>query len=89
MQALRFIAQWVREHAGESPSLKEIAAGLGLSSLASAHGLVDALQTRGMVTRLYGMSRSLEVTEKGRVAFQHIEAKNYMAVMQLAAYREG
>jgi repressor LexA len=82
IQTLRFISEWIREH-GFSPSLQEIAAGLGVSSLASAHGLVEALTNRGMVTRLYGMSRSLEVTEKGRVAFQHIEAKNYMAVMQL------
>jgi repressor LexA len=82
IQALRFISEWIREP-GFSPSLQEIAVGLGGKAVSTVHGLVEALQNRGLVTRLYGMSRSLEVTEKGRVAFQQIEAKNWPAVMQL------
>jgi repressor LexA len=82
IQTLRFISEWIRDH-GFSPSLQEIAKGLGGKSVSTVHGLVEALQNRGLVSRLYGMSRSLEVTEKGRVAFLQIEAKNWQAVMQL------
>ena len=82
IQTLRFVSEWIQEH-GFSPSLQEIAKGLGSKSVSTVHGLVEALQNRGLVTRLYGMSRSLEVTEKGRLAVQQIEAKNWPAVVNL------
>jgi len=82
IQTLRFVSEWIQEH-GFSPRLQEIAKGLEVSSVSTAHGLVEALQIRGLVSRLYEMSRSLEVPEKGRVAIQQIEAKNWPAVMQL------
>jgi repressor LexA len=68
IQTLRFVARWLAEHEGESPSLQEIADGLGLSSLSSVHGKVRALRERGMIVKLDGVSRSIELTERGKLA---------------------
>jgi repressor LexA len=44
---------------GYSPSYEEIAAGLGLNSLATVHKHVTNLQTKGMLQRAHNRSRSI------------------------------
>ncbi len=46
---------------GYSPSYEEIAAGLGLSSLATVHKHVTNLQTKGLLQRAHNRSRSIDV----------------------------
>ena len=46
---------------GYSPSYEEIAAGLGLNSLATVHKHVTNLQNKGMLQRAHNRSRSIDV----------------------------
>ncbi|MGA8937917.1 MAG: S24 family peptidase, partial [Acidobacteriaceae bacterium] len=46
---------------GYSPSYEEIAAGLGLSSLATVHKHVTNLQNKGLLQRTHNRSRSIDV----------------------------
>ena len=55
-----FISGLIRDE-GFSPSLQEIADGLGLKSRSSARDVVLRLQKKGPVTFLPGRSRSIEV----------------------------
>lgn len=57
-----FIKEYTVEH-NFSPSYREIAAGLGLSSVASVAEHVDHLVTAGALRRAPGAARSLEVVD--------------------------
>lgn len=46
---------------GYSPSYEEIAAGLGLSSLATVHKHITNLQRKGLLQRTHNRSRSIDV----------------------------
>lgn len=46
---------------GYSPSYEEIAAGLGLNSLATVHKHVTNLQNKGLLQRAHNRSRSIDV----------------------------
>lgn len=59
-QVLDFVEAHDREH-GIAPSLEEIAAHLGLSSVSNAHQHVEALIRRGFLRRDPNKSRALEV----------------------------
>jgi repressor LexA len=48
---------------GYSPSLEEIGAGLGLSSVATVHKHVTLLVEKGYVRRTWNQNRSIELTE--------------------------
>jgi repressor LexA len=62
-QVLDFISDFVEKH-GYSPSYEELAAGLGLASLATVHKHILALETKHYLKRSYNQSRSIEVTPK-------------------------
>jgi repressor LexA len=62
-QVLDYIAGFVEEH-GYSPSYEELAHGLDLSSVATVHKHIEALQSRGYLRRSFNQSRSLEVSNK-------------------------
>ena len=49
---------------GYSPSYEEIAAGLGLASLATVHKHIQALESKKYLSRNYNHSRSLEIGER-------------------------
>jgi repressor LexA len=62
-----FISRFVAER-GYSPSFEEIAEGLGLSSLATVHKHVSNLEKKGLLTRDYNRSRSIDlVAPKGKL----------------------
>src|SRR5436309_3943233 len=59
-QVYDLISRFVAEK-GYSPSFEEIAKGLGLSSLATVHKHVSNLQKKGLLTRDYNRSRSIDL----------------------------
>ena len=62
-----FISRWVAEK-GYSPSFEEIAQGMNLSSLATVHKHVSNLEKKGLLTRDYNRSRSIDLLPpKGRL----------------------
>jgi repressor LexA len=60
---LSFLAGFI-EKRGYSPSYEEIAAGLGLASLATVHKHMLSLESKQYVTRGFNQSRSLEISRK-------------------------
>src|SRR5207302_11083847 len=62
-----FISRFVAEH-GYSPSFEEIGNGLDLSSLATVHKHITNLEKKGLLTRDYNRSRSIDLLPpKGRL----------------------
>jgi repressor LexA len=62
-QVLDFIWGFVEEN-GYSPSYEEIAAALGLASLATVHKHISALEAKNYLRRAFNQSRSLELSAK-------------------------
>jgi len=62
-EVMEFLSTFV-DHNGYSPSYEEIAAGLGLASLATVHKHIQALEAKQYLRRSYNHSRSLEVGER-------------------------
>jgi repressor LexA len=66
-QVLDFIANFVDEN-GYCPSFEEIARGLELASLATVHKHITNLEKKGLLTRDYNRSRSIDLLPpKGRL----------------------
>jgi repressor LexA len=66
-QVYDFISRFVAEN-GYSPSFDEIGKGLDLSSLATVHKHVTNLEKKGLLTRDYNRSRSIDLLPpKGRL----------------------
>lgn len=66
-EVLDFLVAYI-ERNGYSPSFEEVAMGLNLSSLATVHKHVTALEQKGYVKRRYNESRSIEVSPEYRKA---------------------
>lgn len=62
-QVMDFLSGFIEKH-GFSPSYEEIAAGLGLASLATVHKHVQCLEAKQYLRRSYNHSRSLEIGER-------------------------
>ncbi|MEE8558855.1 MAG: transcriptional repressor LexA [Myxococcota bacterium] len=63
------IYEYVRsflEREGYAPSLEEIAAHFGLSSVATVHKHIENLVEKGLLRKLWNRSRSLELVERTR-----------------------
>src|SRR5438270_1056715 len=66
-QVYDYISRFVAEK-GYSPSFEEIGHGLGLSSLATVHKHISNLENKGLLTRDYNRSRSIDLLPpKGRL----------------------
>lgn len=59
-QILDFISQYIQLN-GSSPTLQEIADAMGLSSLATVHEHLQALQKKGVIKRFEGAVRGIEI----------------------------
>lgn len=59
-EVFNYINRFIRNN-GFSPSLEEIAGGVGLSSLATVHKHLDNLQKKGLIKRHWNRGRSIEV----------------------------
>jgi len=64
-QVLEFLGNFVSAR-GYSPSLEEIAEGLGLSSLATVHKHLKNLEAKGLLLRRWNHSRSIELSAEAR-----------------------
>lgn len=60
---LDFVNQYIAKH-GTSPTLVEIAKAMRLSSLATVHEHLAALSRKGVIRRLSGVARGIEVLKK-------------------------
>ncbi len=66
-QIYDFISEFVQKN-GYSPSFEEIGAGMGLNSLATVHKHISNLEKKGLLTRDYNRSRSIDLLPpKGRL----------------------
>src|SRR6201981_2876302 len=59
-QVYDFISEFVQKN-GYSPSFEEIGRGLELSSLATVHKHISNLEKKGLLTRDYNRSRSIDL----------------------------
>ena len=62
-QILEFITQYIQKN-GFSPSLREIAEALGVSSLATVHEHLTTMVKKGIIKRYHGAARGIEVVGK-------------------------
>lgn len=62
-QILDFIAQYIQRN-GYSPTLMEIAKALGVSSLATVHEHLEAMEKKKVIKRFDGSVRGIEILDK-------------------------
>jgi repressor LexA len=65
-QMLDCIEQFIQRN-GYSPTLDEIGAEMGLSSLATVHKHLQNLEAKGLIRRNWNHSRAIEVTQRAHV----------------------
>jgi repressor LexA len=82
-EVIDFLSNFTNSH-GYSPSYEEIAAGLGLNSLATVHKHVTNLQTKGLLQRAHNRSRSIDVIpqRKARAAMDRLPLLGRIAAGQ-------
>ncbi len=61
-QILGFIKQYIQSN-GSAPTLKQIAESIGVSSLATVHEHLQALEAKGLITRKSGKMRSIDLAK--------------------------
>lgn len=61
-QILDFIKQFIQSN-GSAPTLKQIAEAIDVSSLATVHEHLQALEEKGLLKRKHGKNRSMELTQ--------------------------
>ena len=62
-QILNFISQYIQKN-GYSPTLTEIAEAIGVSSLATVHEHLAAMEKKGVIKRYKGAVRGIELVDK-------------------------
>ena len=62
-QILDFLSQYIQTN-GYSPTLQEIADAMGLSSLATVHEHLQALERKGVIKRYEGAVRGIEIVDE-------------------------
>jgi repressor LexA len=87
-QVYDFISRFVTER-GYSPSFEEIGGGLGLNSLATVHKHITNLEKKGLLTRDYNRSRSIDLLPpKGKLK-QSMAVNSMMALPLLGRIAAG
>jgi SOS-response transcriptional repressor LexA len=59
-ECLAFLRGYIEEH-DAAPSLDEIAEALNIKSKSGSHRLLSALERRGYITRIHGVSRAISL----------------------------
>ena len=62
-QIIDFLAQYIQRH-GYSPTLQDIASAIGVSSLATVHEHLAALQKKGVIKKYEGSVRGIELLDR-------------------------
>jgi repressor LexA len=81
MSRQQVILAFILEHnkaKGYSPTLREIGDGIGLKSPSSVHRYLKALEKQGLIKRLNGSARAIEV----------IMDRNTLSEVQVLEYRD-
>lgn len=71
-QIVEFISQYIQK-SGYSPTLSEIAEAIGVSSLATIHEHLQALEKKGVIRKFDGAIRGIEIVDKPSVESASIE----------------
>lgn len=71
-QIVEFINQYIQRH-GYSPTLAEIAEAIGVSSLATVHEHLQALEKKGIIRKYEGAIRGIELVNKDVVNVSTVE----------------
>ena len=79
LAVLDFIQDFTEEN-GHSPSYREIMEGLGLSSVSAVAEHIDNLVEKGILKKIPGEARSLEVMD-----YKHVETVNLFKVRMMDA----
>jgi repressor LexA len=61
-EILDFVSQYI-QHTGYAPTLAEIAKSLGVSSLATVHEHLEAMEAKGIIKRKSGSTRGIEILD--------------------------
>ncbi len=78
-QLLDYLNDYIRQF-GYAPTLQEIGAYFGLSSLATIHKHLKNLESKGCIKRKWNHSRALEMVDDGtRVAAKELQMAGYVA----------
>ena len=62
-QILDFIRQYIQKY-GYSPTLNEIAQAIGVTSIATVHEHINAMEKKGVIRRPRGEIRGIEITDR-------------------------
>ena len=87
-QVYDFISRFVTEK-GYSPSFEEIGGGLGLNSLATVHKHITNLEKKGLLTRDYNRSRSIDLLPPRGKLKQSMAVNSMMALPLLGRIAAG
>lgn len=71
-QIVEFISQFIQKN-GYSPTLSEIAEAIGVSSLATVHEHLQALEKKGIIRKFEGAIRGIEVVDRPSVESSSLE----------------
>ncbi|KKT87939.1 MAG: LexA repressor [Candidatus Collierbacteria bacterium GW2011_GWD2_45_10] len=71
-QIVEFISQFIQKN-GYSPTLSEIAQAIGVSSLATVHEHLQALEKKGIIRKFDGAIRGIEVVDRPSVELASLE----------------
>lgn len=71
-QIVEFISQFIQKN-GYSPTLSEIAEAIGVSSLATIHEHLQALEKKGVIRKFDGAIRGIELVDKTSMETSSIE----------------
>ncbi|KKS92712.1 MAG: LexA repressor [Candidatus Collierbacteria bacterium GW2011_GWC2_43_12] len=71
-QIVEFISQFIQK-SGYSPTLSEIASAIGVSSLATVHEHLQALEKKGIIRKFDGAIRGIEVVDRPSVELASLE----------------
>lgn len=80
MTVLAFLAKWIDENAGASPTFRELAEVMQLRSVRTVTEHVHALRAFSLVQHVPGEARTLFLTQQGRDALVHWRAPESIAL---------
>ncbi|OGC46699.1 repressor LexA [candidate division WWE3 bacterium RIFCSPHIGHO2_01_FULL_35_17] len=84
----REIFEYIKQHiqkVGSSPTLKQIAEAMGLSSLATVSEHLDALEKKGLLERIFGEAKGIRILQNTNAIYDPVESIEVPIVGYIAA----
>ncbi|PIR42288.1 repressor LexA [candidate division WWE3 bacterium CG_4_9_14_0_2_um_filter_35_11] len=84
----REIFEYIKQHiqkVGSSPTLKQIAGAMSLSSLATVSEHLDALEKKGLIERIFGEAKGIRILENTNAIYDPVESIEVPLVGYIAA----